>query len=67
MDKKIERKLDEAYKHIKPYIPTEELSEMCKSCEAWCGKKHDYSECKDRMCFKCWLALVYLKWETSYE
>lgn len=70
MDRKVENKLQEAYQHIKYYIGTEdaqELNEMCQFCEKYCGKEHDYFECENMPCFRNWLAMVYLKWETSYE
>ena len=35
---------------------------MCKHCERYCGKEHDYEECLDMMCFKFYLAYVYLDW-----
>lgn len=60
---KIEKQIEEAYIHIKPYLrDQQELEEMCKQCERFCGKKHDYEECKDRVCFKFYLAYVYLDW-----
>ena len=71
MNRIVKRKLNEAYSHIKPYMdePEEvgELHEMCKHCERWSGKEHDYKECEDMMCFKFWLAYEYLCWETSWE
>ena len=63
------KNMEEAYKHIKPYLDnekcTEELREMCQCCEAYCGGTHDYDECKDKMCFKFYLAFVYLEWYNS--
>ena len=69
VDEKANRKLEEAYAHIKPYIKNEsELFEMCMTCECWNGKdKHDYDECRNKPCFRFWLAFVYLHWETSWE
>lgn len=67
---RVERKLEEAYQHMKPYLNTEsapELFAMCNLCEKWDGKAHDFSGCRNMPCFKCWLGLAYLKWETSYE
>ena len=59
----MESQLEEAHKHIEPYLKDQtELSEMCKFCERYCGKNHDYSECTDMMCFKFYLAYVYLDW-----
>ena len=48
-------------------IDEEILKDMCKHCEKYCGKQHDYEECLDMPCFKCFLGYSYLKWETSYE
>lgn len=67
VDEKVNSKLKEAYIHAKPYIQHGELKEMCKNCECWLGKDHDYEECKDKPCFRFWLAFVYLHWETSWE
>lgn len=65
---KMQRKLEESYKHIKPYLDDEEiLKDMCKHCERYCGKQHDYEECLDMPCFKCFLGYSYLEWETSWE
>lgn len=61
-------KLCDAYKHIKPYIKEQKtLCKLCKDCKAYKGEHHNYDECVDEICFKCWLALVYLEWEGSYE
>ena len=71
MDMKMEKQIDEAYKHIKPYLEdkqcTEDLREMCKHCEHYCGMKHDYEHCKDMMCFKFYLCYVYLGWTNSSD
>lgn len=68
MQKKVERKLEEAYEHIKPYMKTDaSLSRLCHPCEQWMGSEHDYEECRDKECFRCWLAMVYLKWAAHYE
>ena len=66
-EKKVEKKLKEAYEHIKPYMKDDaSLSNLCHYCERYMGSQHDYEECRYRECFRCWLAMVYLKWETSY-
>ena len=65
---KIENQIEEAYNHIKPYIKDDkELPEMCKNCEHWCGKDHDYDECRDNQCFKFYLAYVYLDWTNNSD
>lgn len=66
----IEHKLEECYCHIKPYISKKEtplLIQMCQRCEMWCGKNHDYSECRNNPCFKLFLGYEYLIWSSSYE
>ena len=71
MNKKVEGKIEEAYEHIEPYLDdeecTEDLREMCKYCENYCGKKHNYKNCENMMCFKFYLAYEYLRWSSSYE
>lgn len=68
MNKKMQRKLNDSYIHIGPYLKTQEiLKDMCKYCEKYCGEHHDYKECLDMPCFKCFLGYSYLEWETSYE
>lgn len=66
----MERKLDEAYRYMKPYMDREnapELIAMCKCCYKWCGKFHHCEKCRSMPCFKNWLGYAYLKWETSGE
>jgi hypothetical protein len=71
MNRKTKSNIEEAHKHIKPYIDdlecTEELREMCKHCERYCGKNHDYTHCEDMMCFKFYLSFVYLDWFNSSD
>lgn len=65
---KMQRKIKESYSHIKPYLDEQELlKDMCQRCERYCGKQHDYEECLDMPCFKCFLGYSYLEWETSWE
>lgn len=65
---KVEDKLQEYYKKFEGSIPEDkELQEMCKNCENWCGEKHDYSECRNKPCFRFFLAYGYLNWETGWE
>lgn len=61
-------KLDKSYRHIKPYLKDQDiLCKMCRRCEKYCGKQHDYAECLNMPCFKCFLAYAYLEWEASWE
>lgn len=67
-EKKFERKIEESYNHIKPYLKDQKiLAEMCGHCERYCGKEHDYEECRNMPCFKCFLGYSYLQWLTSWE
>ena len=66
---KVERKLEEVLEKFDfdELSEEEELHEMCENCEAYFGQCHDYSECKDKMCFKFFLAYYYLQWAASWE
>ena len=68
---KIEQQLEECYEHMKPYMrdeeSTEELRSMCERCEQYCGKAHDYDECRDMPCFKFWLGWEYLNWMNAFS
>lgn len=68
---KVDEKLQEAWEHVKPHIGQEstnaELRKMCEICEAWGGTEHNYKDCRNKPCFKFWLAYQYLLWETSWE
>lgn len=65
---KEECQLEEAWQHKQPYIKKdEELKEMCSNCEAYYGEDHDYTECRNRMCFKFYLAHVYLSWSNGWS
>lgn len=66
----MERKLEETYESIKPYISKRDtplLIKMCEKCECWMGKEHDYAECRNKPCFKLFLGYEYAKWCDSYE
>jgi len=43
-----------------------ELEQMCRNCEEWCGKEHDYSECLDKMCFTFYRAFNYLEFANTF-
>ena len=63
-DKKMEHQLEEAYKHIKPYMDEDEmLKKLCLTCPYKSkAKSTNYEFCKDKPCFQCYLAYVYLDW-----
>lgn len=65
----LERKLEEVLQRfdIKELAKEKELIEMCENCEGYCGQDHDYTECKNKKCFKFFLAYFYLLWATSWE
>lgn len=64
MGRKIEKQMQECYEHMLPYMnnesATKELRDMCTSCESYCGKDHDYEECREKPCFRLWLGWKYL-------
>ena len=68
----VEQKLNEAFNHVKNYLNDTDdedvkvLHQMCSYCERYNGQEHDFSECRGTPCFNCWLAYVYLQWETSF-
>lgn len=71
---KVERNLEETYNHIRCYLDDDEAGEsvrllhrMCDKCESYCGKGHDYSECREKPCFKLFLGFEYMCWETSWR
>lgn len=67
-EKKFERKIEESYNHMKPYLKDQKiLNEMCSHCERYCGKEHDYEECLQMPCFRCYLGYAYLHWKTAFE
>ncbi len=35
-------------------------------CDDYCGKHHNYEDCKDRICFKMYLSFAYLEWFNSF-
>lgn len=58
--------IENMYKDLKPYFNhinnnDEDLQQMCKQCKQWRGKEHNYESCKDKMCFKFFLAFEYLE------
>ena len=69
MNNSIERKLEECYQHILPYIHDDDdeeiqiLKSMCERCERYNGKEHDYSECRNEPCFICYLGFEYMCWD----
>lgn len=70
--KNTERQLEEVYQSRKLYLNSkdccEELHKMCEKCENFCGiSNHDYSECKNMVCFRNWLGLEYLDWVNGYK
>lgn len=68
MRKETERQIKESYNHIKPYLENdEELGEMCRRCEWYCGGKHDFEDCLDMPCFRFYLAYEYLEWLNSSD
>lgn len=68
MTEKEEQQLEEVWQYKQPYIKKdEELKEMCRTCEAYYGDDHDYAECRNRMCFKFYLAHKFLAWSNAFD
>lgn len=72
MDKVLDRRLDEEYNLLKPYINDRkccgELHKMCNKCEQFLGAdEHNYEDCKDMECFKFYLAYSSLHRFIGYE
>lgn len=68
VDKKVNKKLEEAYELIKPYIKEDPLlKELCPRCKKYIGQEHDYEECRNEVCFDMYLATTYLRWVTAWE
>ena len=52
MNNKTKEVIDNELQRCLDYVDDDEmLQDMCKNCEKWCGKEHDYLECLDRPCF----------------
>lgn len=66
MTKHTKEVIDETYNHVKNYMDKqreiEDLIKMCRRCEEWCGKEHDWEECRDKPCFQFWLCKEYIEW-----
>lgn len=71
MNESVQRKIDETYKHLHNCLDAlyecEELTKMCETCKLWEGKKHNYENCKNKPCFRNWLAVEYLYWCAAWE
>lgn len=68
MKNKTIHQLEESYSNEKPYLnENEELKKLCENCEGYCGKNHNYEDCKDKQCFKMFLAFSYLEWYNSFQ
>ncbi len=68
VDRKVNKKLEEAYEHIKPYMKEDQLlKELCSQCEKYSGQDHNYEECRNKICFDMYLATTYLLWATAWE
>ena len=64
---KIDQRIEEYYQSIFKTYGNAEIFDMCKNCEKWNGKDHDYEECRGSACFRFFCAYGYLKWATSWE
>ena len=44
-----------------------DIKEMCNKCECYCGKEHNYEECRNNNCFRFYLAYKYLLYLNTIE
>ena len=68
----LNQRLDAEYKRIKPYLNETtcctELHKMCDGCESFVGlSEHNYENCKDRNCFRFYLAYSDLQCCIGYD
>lgn len=68
-DEELNMRLNDTYSRVKPYLKTEhpELKKMCETCECWYADGHNYEDCKDKPCFRFWLAHECLHYEIGWE
>lgn len=57
-------KRDEVYSilNLKNKTTMEDLLPICERCEQWCGKEHNFEDCRNQPCFELWLSNEYLEW-----
>ena len=72
IEKILNRRLQDEYKRLKLYLNDkkccQELHKMCNRCEEFLGTRvHNYEDCKDKECFKFYLAYAYLRCCIGYE
>ena len=68
MRKDTKNQIDSDYNRIKPYFnENEELKSMCRNCESWCGKEHDYEECLDKPCFTFYRCYEFLDYQNTWR
>lgn len=55
---------DEVYSilDLKDKTTMEDLLPICERCEQWCGKEHNFEDCRNQPCFELWLSNKYLEW-----
>ena len=68
----LENRLNAQYESLKFYLNNKDccksLHNMCQNCEQYMGlEQHNYEDCKDKHCFKHYLAYSLLKNYISYE
>lgn len=63
----LDEKINEYYEQVFKIYGSDELTEMCKNCERWNGKEHDYTECKHRPCFRFFCAYGYLRMLSAWD
>lgn len=69
IDEELNRRLDDTYQRITPYLNNDfpKLKKMCEICECWYGDEHNYEDCKDKPCFRFFLAYERLHYSIGWE
>ena len=65
--KETNKNIEYAYNKYKNYNEYKDLKEMCNKCECYCGKEHNYEECRNNNCFRFYLAYKYLLYLNTIE
>jgi len=65
MHDETKKSIDRDLNRIMPYVnEDEDLQQMCKYCERYCGKEHNYENCLNMKCFtfyRCYSLLDAIK------
>ena len=72
VEQTLNRRLDDEYNRIKPYLNNTkccaDLHKMCENCDGFMGvAQHNYEDCKNKNCFRFYLAYSILESDIGYE